>query len=109
MLYEFIESSLFEKYLPDYLSDDEYVLLQKHLCEHPNASDLIKGSGGVRKLRWAREGTGKSSGVRACYYVRSKAGRIYMLVIYAKSARDSILGPILKELKEEMENVQADN
>ena len=68
MLYEFIESSLFQKYLPDYLTDERYTLLQHYLCENPNAGDLVKGSGGVRKLRWAREGTGKSGGVRACYY-----------------------------------------
>lgn len=109
MLYEFIESPLFEKYLSDYLSDDEYALLQRYLCENPMAGDLVKGSGGVRKLRWAREGTGKSGGVRACYYTRTKAGHIYMLVIYAKSAKDSIPGLVLKELKEEMEDAQADN
>ncbi len=48
----FIETLLFTKILPDYLSDDEYQALQVYLMEHPNAG-IIRGSGGVRKVRWA--------------------------------------------------------
>lgn len=103
MLYEFIESSLFSTLLPDYLADGEYAALQEHLCEHPEAGALVRGSGGVRKVRWARSGSGKSGGVRVCYYIRTRAGQILMLVIYAKSARDSIPGHVLKALREEME------
>jgi mRNA-degrading endonuclease RelE of RelBE toxin-antitoxin system len=108
MKFEFIESPLFSKYLPDYLADDEYAALQEFLCEHPEAGDLIRGSGGVRKLRWARPGSGKSGGVRVCYYVRTKAGRILMLTIYAKSAQDSIPGYLLKAIKEELEHGEND-
>lgn len=77
--------------------------MQEHLCEHPEAGDLVRGSGGVRKVRWARSGSGKSGGVRVCYYTRTRTGQILMLVIYAKSARDSIPGHVLKALREEME------
>jgi len=108
MKFEFIESPLFSKYLPDYLADDEYAALQEFLCEHPEAGDLIRGSGGVRKLRWARPGSGKSGGVRVCYYVRTKAGRILMLTIYAKSTQDSIPGYLLKAIKEELEHGEND-
>jgi hypothetical protein len=108
MKFEFIESPLFSKYLADYLVDDEYAALQEYLCEHPEAGDMVRGSGGVRKLRWARSGVGKSGGVRVCYYVRTKAGRMLMLTIYAKSARDSIPGHLLKAIKEEMEHVEDD-
>ena len=65
---------------------------------------MVKGSGGVRKLRWSRSGTGKSGGVRVCYYVRTQAGQVLMLVIYAKSAKDSIPGHVLKLIKEVMED-----
>jgi mRNA-degrading endonuclease RelE of RelBE toxin-antitoxin system len=108
MKFEFIESPLFSKYLPDCLADDEYAALQEFLCAHPEAGDLIRGSGGVRKLRWARPGSGKSGGVRVCYYVRTKAGRILMLTIYAKSAQDSIPGHLLKAIKEELEHGEND-
>ena len=104
MKFEFIESPVFTSYLHDYLADDEYSALQDYLCEHSDAGDMIRGSGGVRKLRWSRPGSGKSGGVRVCYYVRTKAGKILMLVIYAKSARDSIPGHVLKALKEAMDH-----
>lgn len=108
MKFEFLESPIFSRYLTDYLTDDEYAGLQEYLCEHPEAGDIVRGSGGVRKLRWARPGAGKSGGVRVCYYVRTKAGRILMLTIYAKSARDSIPGHLLKAIKEELEHAEDD-
>jgi mRNA-degrading endonuclease RelE of RelBE toxin-antitoxin system len=97
---------VFTKYLPDYLSDEEYAALQEYLCEHPDAGDVVRGSGGVRKMRWARSGAGKSGGVRLCYFVRTKAGRILMLTIYAKGVQDSIPGHLLKAIKEELEHGQ---
>ena len=104
MRYEFIESPIFSSYLPDYLTDDEYAELQEYLCDDPEAGEVVRGSGGVRKVRWRRAGTGKSGGVRVCYYARTRAGQILMLVIYAKSARGSIPGHVLKSLREEMEH-----
>ncbi|WP_298234414.1 transcriptional regulator [uncultured Azohydromonas sp.] len=108
MHYEFIESPVFAAKLADYLDDDEYAALQTYLCEHPDAGALVRGSGGVRKLRWARPGSGKSGGVRVCYYVRTRAGQMLMLVIYAKSVRDSIPGHVLAALREELEHGQDD-
>jgi len=102
--FEFIEAAAFTAYLPDYLSDEEYTALQEHLCETPESGDLVRGSGGVRKLRWARAGSGKSGGVRICYYARTRLGQILMLVIYAKSTLDTLPGHVLKALKEELEN-----
>ena len=48
----------------DYLSEDEYTAFQQFLHEQPEAGDVVKGSGGIRKVRWARGGSGKSGGVR---------------------------------------------
>ena len=102
--FEFIESAVFSAHLADYLTDEEYAVLQEHLCEAPEAGDLVRGSGGVRKIRWARAGGGKSGGVRVCYYARTRRGQILLLVIYAKSAQDSIAGTVLKALREELED-----
>jgi hypothetical protein len=46
--------------------------------------------------------------VRVCYYARTKAGKILMLTIYAKSVQDSISGHLLKAIKEEMEHAEDD-
>ena len=60
----FIETSLFTKIIATYLSDDEYAALQSFLVENPEAGDIVRGSGGVRKLRWAKSGKGKRGGIR---------------------------------------------
>ena len=101
----FVESPLFSKNVLDYLTDDEYGAFQKFLATNPDTGAVVRGSGGVRKVRWSRRGTGKSGGVRVLYFARTEAGEIWLLLIYAKSAVDSIPGHILKTLKEEMENV----
>jgi len=100
----FIESPLFTKLVHDYLTDDEYRCFQAFLATNPDAGDVVRGSGGVRKVRWARRGTGKSGGVRVLYFARTEAGEILLLLIYAKSAVGSIPAHILKDLKEEMDN-----
>ena len=76
----FIEASSFTKLLPNYLSDDEYRALQVYLMQKPDAGDLIKGSGGVRKVRWASEGMGKSGGIRVIYYWKKPDHEILSLI-----------------------------
>ena len=88
----------------DYLSDDEYLRLQQALAENPEAGNLIPGSGGVRKLRWARRGHGKRGGLRIIYYVRMQQGVIWMLTLYAKSVADNIPAHVLRKIRQEMED-----
>jgi mRNA-degrading endonuclease RelE of RelBE toxin-antitoxin system len=99
-MYTFIESSIFERELPLYLDDDEYTELQLFLMSHPEAGNIIPRSGGVRKLRWKRSGTGKRGGVRVIYFVRRQPSEIWMLTIYAKAKHDNIPAHILRALKE---------
>lgn len=100
----FIESPLFTRLVHDYLDDDEYAAFQAYLASNPHAGAVVKGSGGVRKVRWTRKGAGKSGGVRIMYFARLQSGEIWLLLIYAKSAVENIPGHILKALKEEIEN-----
>lgn len=64
----FVETPIFYKRVQQYMDDDEYTELQKHLVEHPDAGDVIKHSGGIRKIRWAGSGRGKRGGLRVIYY-----------------------------------------
>lgn len=100
----FIETSKFTKLLSEYLSDDEYRMLQWHLQEKPDSGDVVRGSGGVRKVRWAPEGKGKSGGVRVIYYWKKSDHEIWMLTMYSKSEQASIPGHILKKIAEAIEN-----
>lgn len=99
----FIETKLFTALIHRHLADDEYAALQQVLVAKPDAGDVIRGSGGVRKLRWGVAGRGKRGGVRVIYYLRSRQGEIWMLTVYAKNEEASIPGHILKRIKEEID------
>lgn len=58
--------------------------------EAPDRGDLVKGGGGIRKLRYAAQGRGKSGGVRVIYYWLTEQHQIYMLVMYPKSQKDNL-------------------
>jgi mRNA-degrading endonuclease RelE of RelBE toxin-antitoxin system len=85
-----VETSVFARQLPQLLSDDEYRELQISLARRPDAGQVIKGSGGLRKVRWATKGRGKSGGVRVIYYWVVEQEQLLMLLIYAKSERDDL-------------------
>ena len=99
----FVETKLFTKRLREYLADDEYRALQEALIANPQAGDIIRGSGGVRKLRWNVAGRGKRGGIRVIYYLRSKNGEIWMLTVYAKNVVDSISPFLLRKIREEID------
>ena len=100
----FIETSTFTRLLPDYLNDEEYRGLQTYLMQKPDAGDIVKKSGGVRKVRWAPQGKGKSTGVRIIYYWKKPDHEIWMLTIYSKSERSTISGHILRQIAEAIDH-----
>ena len=83
--------------LPEYLraatrllADADRRAIVDHLAAYPAAGDLIEGTGGVRKLRWARDGRGKSGGVRVIYYFHSERIPLYLLTVFSKNERDDL-------------------
>jgi len=67
---EFIEAPAFTRYVSDYLAEDQYRQLQNELASNPECGDLMPGTGGFRKRRWAdpRRGKGRRGGLRIIYY-----------------------------------------
>lgn len=101
----FIETPTFTRLISTLLPDDEYAKLQEELVKRPDAGDLIKNGGGIRKLRWKRSGTGKSGGVRVIYYWMTSDEAILMLVAYPKSTKDNLTDQetaILRKLVKEL-------
>ena len=83
--------------LPEYLRMANKLLMEAerraivdHLAATPAAGALIEGTGDVRKLRWARDGRGKSGGVRVIYYFHSAAMPLYLLTMFAKNERANL-------------------
>ena len=102
-MFSFIETRLFSRLVQEYLTDQEYLQLQGELIRNPEAGTVVRGSGGVRKLRWAAAGRGKRGGYRVIYFVRRAKGVIWMLTIYPKNVADSIPGHVLKQIREEID------
>ena len=103
MVFSFVETQLFSRLVQEYLTDQEYLQLQGVLIRNPEAGTVVRGSGGVRKLRWAAGGRGKRGGYRVIYFVRRTKGVIWMLTIYPKNVADSIPGYVLKQIREEID------
>jgi hypothetical protein len=103
-MFTFIESSMFERVLPVYLDDDEYAELQQYLIQNPETGEIVPGTGGVRKMRWARPGTGKRGGLRVIYYLRRRPNEFWMLTLYAKAKNDNVPAHVLKQLLEVFRN-----
>jgi hypothetical protein len=100
MVFTFVESSIFERIRPKYLSDDEYGDLQEFMMQNPEAGQVVRGSGGVRKLRWARAGKGKSGGLRVIHFVKRAPDELWMLTLYSKSKEENVPGHRLRQLLE---------
>jgi hypothetical protein len=99
-----IETSLFQKQWPKYWTEDERGEFVSMLSIDPDAGLVVKDSGGVRKIRWRRAGTGKSGGVRVIYFVKNELEEIVLLTLYAKSETDNIKGRDLKEMRNVLES-----
>ncbi|HHT0026593.1 TPA: type II toxin-antitoxin system RelE/ParE family toxin [Klebsiella michiganensis] len=89
-MFTFIELQGFSKRRQALLSDDEFRAFQEILINDPEAGDTISGTGGFRKIRWSRPGTGKRGGVRVIYYNVTIKGRIYLALIYPKNEQDEL-------------------
>ena len=72
------------------LSEQERQLLISHLAEFPKSGVLIRGTGGIRKLRWARPGGGKSGGFRVVYYYHDERLPLYLLTMFGKNERANL-------------------
>ena len=76
-----------------------YIGFVVYIADTPDAGEVVPGSGGVRKIRWSKEGAGKRGGVRVIYF-NSANKETWLLTMYAKSERENISAHELKKIKE---------
>ena len=85
-----IETPAFLRRAKGILSEAERADLVAYLAEHPDSGKIMEGTGGVRKLRWAREGEGKSGGYRVTYYFHSERIPLFALLIYGQTEKANL-------------------
>jgi hypothetical protein len=84
------ETKAFQRKIEQLLSDQEREDLIVYLAEYPNAGTLMKNTGGIRKLRWAQSGRGKSGGIRVIYYFHSELMPLYLLAVFGKNEKANL-------------------
>jgi mRNA-degrading endonuclease RelE of RelBE toxin-antitoxin system len=104
--FTFIQLVVFFKSASNLLSDEDVRALENFLLENPRSGRVIQGTGGLRKMRWAKIGLGKRSGVRIVYFWAEKHSTLYFFDVYSKTEKLDLsasdkkrLAAILKELE----------
>ena len=99
-----VETTVFTRRVIQVLTDDEYRLLQQALVVRPELGQIIVGSGGIRKVRWKVQASGKRGGVRVIYDWAVSQDTILMLFIYGKNERSDLTPTQIKVLKQIVED-----
>jgi mRNA-degrading endonuclease RelE of RelBE toxin-antitoxin system len=95
----FLETPVFTAEIRDLLEDEDYRALQLTLLLRPEAGPLIRGSGGLRKIRWGVGGRGKRGGLRVVYYWHPGEETFYLLFAYEKNDQEDLTPAQLRVLR----------
>ena len=95
----FKETSVFTRQISKLISDESYREFQQELIFNPTAGDLIKESGGLRKVRWRSAAGGKRGGIRVIYYWCVSDSEIYLLLAYGKKEKEDLSAKEIKILR----------
>jgi len=87
------------------LTDAERAALVDFLAANPTAGDLMPGTGGARKLRWAAKGKGKSGGARAITYFGGRDLPVFLMAIFGKGEKANLSQAERDELRDVLAHV----
>jgi hypothetical protein len=85
-----IETAEYLRQAGKLFSEEERAAIVAFLSGNPEAGDVMQGTGGLRKLRWKREGKGKRGGARIIYYYHNETMPLALVYAYAKSAQEDL-------------------
>jgi hypothetical protein len=94
-----VETRAFLARAKDRLSDEERAELIGVIANDPEYGAVMKGTGGIRKVRFARKGKGKSGGVRVVYYFHNDALPVFLLTVFAKNEKANLTKGERNDLK----------
>jgi hypothetical protein len=95
----FVETTVFTEQIVDAIDDDSYRQLQVALILRPEQGALIKGSGGLRKIRWSVPGQGKRGGIRVIYFWHAGDETFYLLFAYSKNVQGDLTPAQVRTLR----------
>ncbi len=95
-----VETATFTRLITDLVNDDDYAKFQRELAESPDKGDLLVGCGGVRKVRMAAGGRGKSGGARVLYLHLRHRSVIYLLYLFTKGEASNLSPAGRKTMRE---------
>ncbi len=95
----FLETPIFTRTIVELLDDEDYRSLQRALLLRPELGPLLRGSGGLRKVRWSLPGRGKRGGLRLLYFWDEASETFYMLYAYPKSEQEDLTVQQLRVLR----------
>ncbi len=100
------ETQTFLRQAHDVWSDDEREAFIDFIARNPEAGDIIRDGGRVRKVRWGRQGRGKRGGVRVIYFFHDLETPLYLLLVYAKAVRTDLSPDAKKAVREFAERIK---
>ncbi len=104
----FIETSTFTRLITELASDDDYAAFQRELAGQPERGGPMSGCGGVRKVRLAARGKGKSGGARVIYLYLKNRHLIYLLYVFTKGDADNLSAEGKKAMRELAEQIKSE-
>ena len=72
------------------LSNSERLSIINHLAKLPTSGEIMKATGGIRKLRWSAQSKGKSGGVRVIFYYHNKSIPLFLLTVFGKGEKSNL-------------------
>jgi len=94
-----VEMPQFIRQADGLLTDEERGAVIERLAWNPESGVVMPGTGGVRKIRWALRGRGKSGGARVIYYYHDESMPIFLLSIFPKNVRVDVSQADKNELR----------
>lgn len=102
----FIELPPFERLRNEYFDDDSFKDFQNEMMKEPSVGAVIKGTGGLRKVRYGdeRRGKGKRGGLRVIYFWKDADDQFWLFTVYDKDQADDLTAAERKALKQRLES-----
>ena len=80
----------YERAIRKLASEEARKEMETAIAANPSEAPVIRGTGGIRKLRWTGSGRGKRGGIRTIYFYHASSMAVYLLAAYTKADRDDL-------------------